>query len=149
MTIISGTGLRVQVIASVTFPNQGIIISQFADDGDPFDVPEMEIASSGMSLNGTRAVWSVANTIDITISVLPNTEEDRNLQILFEANRVGHGKIVANDIITMTGLYNDGSSVTAINGSIMSGMVTNAIASEGRMKTKAYKFNFENITRSQ
>ena len=149
MAIISGTGLRVQIIASVTFPNQGIIISQFADDGDPFDVPEMEIASSAMSLNGTRAIWSVANTIDITISVLPNTEEDRNLQLLFEANRVGNGKLVANDIITMTGLYNDGSSVTAINGSIMSGMVTNAISSEGRMKTKAYKFNFENITRSQ
>ena len=43
MIDISSTGLTVTLIASTTYPS-GITITQFADDGDSFDFPELTIA---------------------------------------------------------------------------------------------------------
>ena len=146
--IISGIGLKIQVVASTTFPGGGFILSEFADDADPFDLPSMDVGDTAMTLNGTLAVWSKANPISVAISLLPNTPEDINMQVLFEANRAGKGKIVANDIITMTGIYNDGSTVTLTGGWLVNGMPSNSVSTEQRLKSKTYTFSFENLTRN-
>lgn len=143
MNNISGFGLQIQLVASVTFP-VGFNISQFADDADPFDLPSLQVADSAMGLNGDLITWAKANPIKITINVVPGSDEDLLLGILLEANRAGKGKIVARDAITMTGIYPDGTLITLINGSITDGMPGNSVASEGRMKSKAYVFAFEN-----
>lgn len=143
MQDISGVGLQVRVIASVTFPS-GISVTQFADDADPFDLPSIEIASTEMGLNGDMVWFSKAAIIPITINVIPNSDDDRNLAVLLEANRVGKGKTPAGDIITIVGIYPDGRSITLPMGKITAGMPGNSIASAGRMKSKAYEFKFEN-----
>ena len=140
---IEGFGLSATLVASVTFPN-GIPISQFADDTDPFDIPEITIADSGMGLNGDLLKWSVATPISVNLAVIPTQEDDINLGILLENNRVGRGKIGSNDSITLTGIYPDGSSVVFTNGFIVTGTPGNGIATSGRIKTKTYNFTFEN-----
>jgi hypothetical protein len=144
MADISGFGLVINCVASVTFPS-GFKISQFADDGDPLDLPSLQIGDKAMGVNGDMISWRKANPIAITINVIPNSEDDKNLAILFEANRAGKGKKLANDVITMTAIYPDGKTTTLTAGAITDGMPSNSVASAGRLKSKAYIFAFENI----
>lgn len=147
MADISVFGLRVQVVASQTFP-QGISLTQFADDADPFDAPSMQIRDKAMGVNGDLITWSKANPIALTLSVIPNSEDDRNLSVLFESNRVGKGKQGARDVVSITAIYPDGSTTSFTQGVITDGMPANSPASSGRLKSKAFQFAFENINRT-
>lgn len=139
---ISGFGMRVNIIASSTFPS-GFMVTQFADDADPFDVPAIQIADKAMGLNGDLIVWSKAAPIDVTINVIPDSDDDKNLQALTEANRVSKGKNSARDLITMTRMGADGTPLTLTNGKMTNAPVGSSVASAGRKKTSAYTFTFE------
>lgn len=147
MQDISVFGLRVQVIASETFPS-GISITQFADDADPFDTPSMQIRDKAMGVNGDLITWSKANPVPVTLNVVPNSEDDKNLGVLFEANRVGKGKQGARDVVSITVIYPDGRTASFTQGAITDGMPANSTTSAGRMKSKSYQFSFENVNRT-
>lgn len=140
---ISGFGLSVIVIASSTFP-AGAVVTQFADDADPFDTPAIALADKAMGLNGDLVVWSKASPIEVTMNIIPGSDDDDNLEILAEANRVGAGKVSAQDNITLQAVYPSGKVLTLTNGRITNGTVAPSVASSGRLKTRAYMFTFEN-----
>ena len=143
MQNISGFNLSMTILASNTFPF-GLIINQWADDADPLDVPNLQIADSAMGLNGDLIVWSKANPIKVTLDVIPSSATDVNLAILFEANRVGRGKQGARDVITLNILYPAGNFVSLTNGAITDGLPFSKVQSSGRLGTKNYSFSFEN-----
>lgn len=140
---VSGFGLVVNFRASKTFP-AGFDITQFADDADPFDSPSLQIADSAMGLNGHMLVWSVANPLQLTLNVIPNGSDDRNLATVLEANRAALGKRPVGDVITLTATYPDGKVRTWSGGVLTDGVPANSIASAGRMKSKPYQLKFEN-----
>jgi len=144
---ISGFGLKVWLIASETFP-AGFPVTAFADDGDPFDLPSMQIAEAAMGVNGDLVKWSKAQVVPMTLSVIPNSVDDVNLGILFDSNRVSKGHRGARDVITMTGIYADGRTVVLTEGIITDGMPSNSVASAGRLKSKQYGFTFEDAKRA-
>lgn len=143
MQDISGFGLQINLVASSTFP-AGIPLTQFADDSDPLDLTSIQIADKAMGLNGDLIVWAKANPLPCTLNVIAGSEDDLNLSVLAEANRVGKGKNSARDVITMTIVYPDGRTLTLNNGKITDSMFGNSVASAGRLKSKAYIFSFEN-----
>jgi len=145
MADISGFGLVVNVKASVSFP-AGFQVSQFADDGDSLDIPSMQIADKAMGLNGDLVTWSKAAPLTLTMNIIPNSDDDKNLSVVAEANRVGKGKKSAQDVITMTVAYPDGKNVTYTGGKLTDAMAGNGVASAGRLKSKAYSWAFENVT---
>ena len=147
MQDISGFGIEVSLVASVTFPN-GIQLSAFADDADPFDVPSQQITETAMGLNGDLVNWSSANPIPLTLNMIADSDDDTNLDILAEANRVGLGKSSARDVITLNVLYPNGDTITFSNGKMTDAMMANSVASAGRLKSKAYVFAFENRVRT-
>src|ERR1700753_3783497 len=104
MQDVSGFGVSLQIVASSTFP-AGFTVTEFADDVDPFDIPSIQIADKAMGVNGDLIIWSKPNPINITVGVIPNSDDDKNLGILLEANRVGRGKISAQDVVTITAIY--------------------------------------------
>src|SRR5215216_1560845 len=134
---ISVFGLRVQLNASETFPS-GISITQFADDADPFDTPSMQIRDKAMGVNGDLITWSKATPIGVTLAVVANSEDDDNLSVLFEANRVGKGKQGARDVISLTVVYPDGRTTSFTQGVITDGMPSLSAQSAGRMKSRVY-----------
>ena len=146
MTDISGFGLSMSLTASKTFP-QAITLTEVADDADPFDMPSVQIADKAMTMNGTLLTWSKANPKLVTINVVANSEDDKNLTVLAEANTPVKGKKPARDIITLVINYPDGRSTTCTGGAITDAMPTDGVASAGRLKTKPYMFAFENISR--
>jgi hypothetical protein len=70
MQDISGFGARVQIRADKTFPS-GFVLTQFADDVDPFDVPSTQIADKAMGMNGDLISWAKATPTEITVAVMP------------------------------------------------------------------------------
>lgn len=140
---ISGFGLVVTVTASNTFPI-GLPVSDFADDADPLNIPDLTLAESAMGLNGDLVTFSKASPIEIELAVIPNSASDVGLGILVEANRVAKGKSSARDVITLIGVYPDGTVKRFTKGRIISGPVGNSVQSAGRFKSKVYKFAFEN-----
>lgn len=147
MQDISVFGLRVNLIASETFPS-GIVLTQFADDADPFDSPSVQIRDKAMGANGDLITWGKANPIPLTINLIPGSDDDVNMGVLLESNRVAKGKLGARDIITINVLYPDGSSRNFAQGVITDGILADSAASSGRLKSKPYSFAFENMNRS-
>lgn len=144
MIDVSGFGLRVILTASITFP-AGIEISAFADDADPVEMASLQIKDKAMGLNGDLITWSKANPFPMTLNILPNTDDNDNLQVLAKANRAGKGRRPVQDVITATVTYPDGTIVRALRGVITDAIIGNPVASAGRMKTMPYIFAFEDV----
>jgi hypothetical protein len=147
MQNISGFGLVARITASNTFPN-GFTVTEFADDADPLDSPDLEVADSAFGLNGDMVVWTRPIGIEITTNVIPTSEGDQNLAVLVDANRIGKGKQSARDVIGIVFTYPSGMIVNMSPGIIITGSIVPQIASAGRFKTRAYRFRFQNITKT-
>lgn len=144
MQDISGFGTVVNLIASVTFP-QGIEITSFADDADAVDSPSTQIADKGMGVNGDLVTWKKANAKTVTLNVIPNTDDDANLQVLARANSAVRGRRPVKDEITMTVSFPDGQKQRMLRGVITDAILGNSIAQAGRLKSKPYIFAFEDV----
>jgi len=139
---ISGFGLTVNLLASNTL-RVGATITHFADDSDPLDMASVKIADAAMGLNGDLITWAKASPLTAVLNVIPGSPSDLTLGVLADANRVAAGKTSAQDEITMTVIYQDGSVVTLRKGRITDFMPGKSVAGSSRLKTKAYGFVFE------
>ena len=142
---VSGTGFSLTVKASVTFP-QGFTVSAFADDADPWDAPSLDVATLSMNVNGDMVAFSAPQVLTRTLNVIPGSEDDNNLSILYEANRVGKGKRSARDVVTIVANWPDGSTETLGGGKINTGMSGKSLASGGKIKSRSYGFGFESYS---
>ena len=145
MQNISGFGLVINIIADTTFP-VGFVVTQLADDTDPLDTPPVRIADLALGLNGDPISWSKAIALPMVLNVIPNSDDDRNLQILADANRVAQNKNSANDVITATIIYPDGTRITMTEGKLCDAPFGLGVSTAGRMKTRSYSFLFASKT---
>lgn len=142
-TNISLFGFSVRIVADRTFPS-GFTITEWADDQPPVDSADIETGAFGMGPNGDMVVWQKPAALQAKYAVIPNSQADKNLTILHEANRVSKKKgISAMDTITATAVYQDGRIVTLSQGMIFSGPAVPAGSQDGRLTTRAYGFVFE------
>ena len=139
---VSGSGLKIRIVALPTFP-AGFDITHFADDSDPWQVDELDITNTGFTLNGDMTRWSIPGGIAARVSVLPNTEEAENLQFLWDVNRVTTQKLSARDEITAVVSYADGKVETYTLGAMVSGPAGTGVSSDARLNTKTFGFMFE------
>lgn len=143
MENVSGFGFTVYLNADISFP-AGFLLTQFADDADPITSEPMAITDTAMGLNGDLIVWNKAEPIKASISVIPDSEDDLNLQILANNNRAGRGKFPIRDVVTLTKVFPNGRTEVYSNGTITNAPIGTGVASAGRLKTKTYSFAFEN-----
>ena len=142
MQNVSATGMKIRIVAVPTFP-AGFDVTQFADDGDPLSGDTLDITSTATALNGDLVAWSVPNSIAANISVLPGTPEAKNLDILWNVNRVGKNKLAAQDVVSMVISYPNGDTKILSNGVIASGPAYDSGSSDGRLRTRDYGFVFQ------
>lgn len=143
---ISVFGLQGNVTATTTFP-QGVNISAFADDADPLDSPDIDIADMAMGPNGDTITWSRPQLIEIVVNLIPQSPDDVNMTVLQDANRVAKGKVSAGDKITIVWTYPNGVVVTASDGKLGTAPVVQSGAANGRAKSKRYAFKFGKVVR--
>ena len=143
----SSFGVKGNVTASKTFPN-GFSLSAFADDADPLDAADLQVADAAVGVNGDMIVWSRPGMIEITVAVIFGSVDDQNLDALLDANRVAKGKTSANDVCNVSYTYPSGMTVNMGPGIIKSGVIVPKISSNGRIMTRHYVFQFEQVTKS-
>ena len=148
MQNVSASGISVTLKASRTFPG-GITLTAFADDADPFDITAVDIATATMNLNGQLVVSNTPVPMTPTLSLIPGSEDDLNMQVLYDANRPATGRRVARDEITVVVNYPDGGTATFVRGVMTNGPAAVSVASAGRLKSNTYTFAFEDVARTR
>ena len=100
---ISAVGTTLFVTASKTFPN-GFFVKHFSDDNDPYDSPNVGITDTGTDLRGDMVKWATLNLVDFTISVIPDSDEDKALSAIWQANRCYPDHVPVGDVIGGIGI---------------------------------------------
>lgn len=142
MEEISVLGAKAWLTADKTFP-AGFAITKFPADSDAIDIAESQISNAEMGVNGDLITYRTAIAQNLTISVIPGSEEDKNLQILLDRNRAAKGRMYEQDNITLVVTLNNGDTHTFSNGVIVSGELGYSLSSQGKIRTKRYGFMFE------
>lgn len=143
MSYISAMGIKATIVALPSYP-VGFTLSQFADDGDSINVPDMTIMQSGMGVNGDLVVWPTAVPCEIEVNLIPGTEDCKNMENLFKLNLVQKNKVASKDVLTMTINHPDGRIDVLTNGYIVAGKPIQDYSSNGRAKTRTFRMVFEN-----
>ena len=139
---LTATGTRMTLYAIPTLP-YGVPLNVYAPDGDPLDSPAMQMADTKVGANGDLIVYKTPVPIEINITTVPGSEEDKALEILFDANRVAKNKVSYNDVISLVVQYPNGKTVVLTNGVITRGTPIMGITGDGRLKTRQWTLVFE------
>lgn len=142
MQNITATGTRITLYSIPTFPN-GITITTLPAGTDPLDCPAVQLAEWQTGVNGDLILYKHPVPIEINFSTVAGSEEDKALEILFDANRVAKNKISYNDIITMVIQYPDNRSVVLSNGFLVRGTAVVGITGDGKLKERQWSCVFE------
>lgn len=142
MNNISTSGLSVTLTGARVLPM--VQITQFADDADPFDIDHTPISSHAMNANGDMVVWSTPTTKQITLNIIPGSDDDKNLQLIANSNLTQGRNIKLLDELQMVASYLDGRRVIAKGGVLVSADVATSAATQ-RRKSNQYVFAFQEI----
>lgn len=139
---LSASGIRIELIAVPTLP-YGVTITEFTDDADPLSAAQLQLGDFTVGINGDLILNHKPAGIQVDINVIPDSDADRALESLLDANRVAKNKVSYQDVITMTVVYPSGITKVLNNGAIVAGTPLTGVSSQGRLKTKTYSFVFE------
>lgn len=140
---VSALGIKATLIAVPSYP-VGFTMTQFADDGDSLNVPDMTIMESGMGVNGDLVVWRTAQPCEIEINLIPGTDDCKNMENLFKLNMTQKDKVSSKDILTLSIQHPNGKTDVLTNGYIVAGKPVQDYSSDGRAKTRMFRMVFEN-----
>ena len=140
---ISALGIKATIRAVPSYP-VGFTLTQFADDGDSLNVPDMTIMQSGMGVNGDMVVWRTAVPCQIDINLIPDTDDCRNMENLFKLNMTQKNKVSSKDVLTLTIEHPNGRIDVLTNGYIIGGKPVQDYSANGRAKTRTFRMVFEN-----
>ena len=144
MINVGGANSKVTIISVPTFP-QGFTVTELATDTDPLVIDDIEINNTEVGVNGDVVSWKKAGLINVELSVIPNTESDKNLKIILNSNRLAKNKVALDDDITMIVTESDGTITTFSGGKLISGPLSNSIGADAKIRTKTYRFTFSNV----
>ena len=140
---VSAMGLKVLIKAVPSFP-VGIEITHFADDGDSLNISDIQTMESAVGVNGDLVVWRVATPCEISVNVIPGTDECKDLETLFNLNMTQKNRVASKDILTMVITHPDGKQTVLSNGYIVGGKPAQDYSSNGRANSREFRCVFEN-----
>lgn len=138
---IGACGFKIFIHSLFTFP-LGFEITEFADDNDPFDVPNLRLGNFVPDLNGKLVVFNKPTPFIVSLNLPANTDGEKNCRALYNSNFQAGWKASGTDLITMIATYKDGTTKVALEGRIIDGSPLPSISSNGRYKTCNYQFVF-------
>ena len=126
----------------------GIEITDFMDDANPIDFPDVTIANVGVNFNGIMARHSNPTPVIFSITVIPGSHSDRELSDLWQNSRVENctyntdwSKGLTCDI-SMANYTRQISQYHFAGGTMISGPGGPSATGEGKMLGRTYTFAF-------
>lgn len=142
-----------------------LVVSEFSDEGTPFECSDVDISTNAKNLNGEMISSRTPSLYTFSITVIPNSVADYKLAAFFQKQLLQPGQNNANSVnsswycdatITLPQAYEG----PGINGSIMRGSPFNvtfsncrpkscpiglSTSAEGRMSARTYTFEAESV----
>ena len=146
----------------VITPHSGtpITITEFSDEGTPFDAGDVDVSTNAKNLNGQMISSRTPAVYPVSVTVIPGSDNDFELQQLLQKSSIMPGGIAPVDNIIIDSIV---LSVPAINqsgrgftrkyewsaGRIKTGPTGPSTSSEGRQSARTYTFEMEQFTALQ
>ena len=130
-------------------------ISEFSDEGTPFECPDVDLSTNQKNLNGQMISSRTPSIYPVSITVVPGSEEDMFLQRRLADAAIQPGNVKSIDELAVSSLIvstpaidesGEGSHAidyTFTNGRLKSGPMGPSTSAEGRMSARTYTFEFE------
>lgn len=145
--------------AVIEFADGTIVnVRQFSDEGTPFESPNVTLSTNNRSFQGTMISSRTPSVIPVSITVVPGSKEDYQLQRKAQAAILQPGSVtsIADLVVKSFTLHVpsiDGSvditsssavnTYTWLNGRMSEAPTGPSTSSEGRMSPRTYSFEFE------
>lgn len=155
---ISAVGAKI-VFSNLGGSAAGLTISEFSDEGTPFDCPDVDVSTNAKNLNGEMISSRTPSVIPFSVTVIPGSIADIMLREAVARSLIRPSNNTPNDVeyidtvtITMPSVTTSGGSavadrntVTFSNVRIKSGPTGPSTSSEGRMSARTYSFEAEDF----
>ena len=135
--------------------NKQKTITQFSDEGTPFECPDVDVSTNAKNLNGQMVSSRTPSVYPVSITVIPGSEEDMFLQRRLAEAAIQPGNVtsiaelaISSLIVSIPAINESGEGSNAIeytfkNGRLKSGPMGPSTSAEGRMSARTYTFEFE------
>lgn len=140
---ITAIGSKITVM-SAALP-AGKTFTNAPDSDSFFTIDAVDIAQVEVGLNCHKISWALPNKLRITVSLIPNSEDDKDMQKMFWYDRPQG--MAANIDSVQISIAETGKDTPEIYGdfTLVSGSPANTAESNGRFSNKQYVF--EGVTR--
>lgn len=134
-------------------------ITNFSDEGTPFDAPDVDASTNRKNLNGTMISSRTPSVYPFSVTVIPGSPEDDKLWAFLQKSLIQPGGIAAaTDLycdctikvpnINESGRNTGSRTFTYSNCRIKSGPTGPSTSAEGRLSARTYTFEAESLTKS-
>ena len=135
--------------------NKQKTITQFSDEGTPFECPDIDVSTNAKNLNGQMVSSRTPSVYPVSITVIPGSEEDMFLQRRLAEAAIQPGNVtsiaelaISSLIVSVPAIDESGEGSHAIdytftNGRLKGGPMGPSSSAEGRMSARTYTFEFE------
>jgi len=160
---ISAVGAKIQFTGGVL---DKLVISEFSDEGTPFDCPDVDVSTNAKNLNGEMISSRTPSVIPFSITVLPGSLADYKLGVALRKAMIIPGNSDQSESVEWYGVtvsipriaeYN--SAVADASGDlsackqytfssvrIKSGPTSPSTSAEGRLSARTYSFEAETVS---
>jgi len=161
MIDISAVGAFVTLKMKGNGKYKGTTITEFSDEGTPFECPDVDLSDNRKNLNGQMISSRQPSVYTVSVTVIPGSRNDQDLSELAQQAALQPGSITPiSDLIIDTLELNvpeiDESSAYSgvagrnkvrkykwMNGRFKSAPTGPSTSAEGRMSARTYTFEFE------
>lgn len=161
MIDISAVGSFVTLKMKGNRTNGGLTITEFSDEGTPFECPDVDLSDNRKNLNGQMISSRTPSVYTVAVTVIPGSRDDQELSRLAQKAALQPGSITPiSDLIIDTlelnvpeidesSAYSGGSGknkvrkYTWMNGRFKREPTGPSTSAEGRMSSRTYTFEFE------
>lgn len=134
------------------------IITEFSDEGTPFDAPDVDASTNRKNLNGTMISSRTPSVYPFSVTVIPGCEADDKLWSLLQKSLIQPGAVtsvpqllcdctISTPIIDGSGRDTGSRTFSYSNCRIKSGPTGPSSSSEGRLAARTYSFEAESLSR--
>lgn len=153
--------------ASITFRGaRNFTITEFSDEGTPFDAPDVDVSTNAKNLNGIMISSRTPSVYPFSVTVIPGSVADQKLQSLLQESSLQPGakagttsKLYCDVDISIPKIVDVGSTTAAgdaiiggarkysfTNARIKSGPTGPSTSAEGRQSARTYSFEAEGFS---
>lgn len=151
---------------SITGGGMNLTVTEWSDEGTPFDCPDVDISENRKNLNGTMISSRTPSVIPVSITVIPGSVSDKVLLQHFAkwtispgkskplGGKGGAGNPYVQAVLSIPTIVAVGAGKSEVagartykffNGRAKSYSAGPSTSSEGRLASRTYTFEFEMV----